>query len=257
MYLSTEGVSNDWAKWLKLENTSKEFATGICSFGPQSKVLKIEIQQGKGGKIDTIKTVHKELLKPFASIEVVDKLEINSAASESAEASNEEATPALSDYDTAQLPVYIKEAKSHISKLSVSQKELNTLVETLEPQVKKISDTIITNDLIQYSKKALTTFDEINISDLKQTVKAFESLLPKKLIKENAELNEAITTLNQLMVSLNKLRPRIAAVSKKCLKIQKVGNPMESAAAPISSNPIENFGIRLNKIIKSSTLNKT
>ncbi|CAA6807188.1 MAG: Unknown protein [uncultured Aureispira sp.] len=258
MYLSTEGVSNDWTKWFKLEKTSKEFATGICSFDKKSKVLKIEIQQGKGGKVDTIKTVHKELLKPFASIEVVDKLELSSSASENAatDDSTDEISPGLSDYDTAELPAYIKEAKSHVSTVSASQKELNTLVETLEPQVKKISDTIITNDLIQYSKKALVTFEEIDISAIKQTVKAFKSLLPKKLIEENTELNDAVTNLDQLIVSLNQLKPRIAAVSKNCLKIQKVGNPMETAAAPLSNNPIENFGIKLNKILKSSALNK-
>jgi hypothetical protein len=264
MYISTEDASNDWAKWFKLEKTSKEFATGICFFNKKSKVLTIEIQQGNGGKTDTVKTVHKELLKPFASIDVVDKLDLNSLALESVEtedsdskdASNSESTPSVSEYDTAQLPAYIKEAKIHVSTVSASHKELNMIVETLEPQVKKISDIIITNDLIEYSKKAMDTFEKINISDIKQTLSAFKSLLPKKLIEESAELNTEVANLDKLTATLNQLQPRITKLSNECLKIQKVGDPTESAAAPLSTNGIENFGTRLNKITKSSILNK-
>ena len=254
MYVCTEDVSNDWTKWFKLEKMSKEFATGICSFDKKSKVLKIEIQQGKGAKQDTIKTVHKELLKPFATIELVDKLERSTAASAPI-ASVEEVDTEL-DYETAQLPTYIKKAKNHVSNVLASQKELDTIVGKLEPQVKKMNAIIITDKLIEDGKKALATFEAINIADIKQEVRAFKSLIPKKLIKESAELNQEMTNLDKLMTNLGKLKPRIAALSQKCLRIQKVGNPMESAAAPISTNPIENFATLLNKTIKSSILNK-
>jgi hypothetical protein len=100
------------------------------------------------------------------------------------------------------------------------------------------------------------TFEKINISDIKQTLSAFKSLLPKKLIEESAELNTEVANLDKLTAALNQLQPRITELSKKCLKIQKVGDPTESAAAPLSSNGIENFGTRLNKITKSSILNK-
>jgi hypothetical protein len=258
MYVCTEEVSNDWTKWFKLEKSSNKFATVICSFDKKNKLLKIEIQQGKGGKNETIKEVHKELLKPFATIEVVDKLESNISASASASTddSNLETTPTLSDYDNAQLPTYIKEAKVHVSNILASQKELNLIVETLEPKVKKLNAIVITDALIQYSQEALATFKEIDISAIKQEVRAFKSLLPKKLLKENTDLNKEIENLNKLTAALDQLKPRISKLSQKCLRIQKVKSPSESAAAPISTNPIENFGIRLNKIIKSSTLNK-
>lgn len=264
MYVCTEDVSNDWTKWFKLEKASKEFATGICSFDKKSKVLSIEIQQGKGGKKDTIKEVHKELLKPFATIEVVEKLELSSSTpknvttdnSEPKDDSKQQNAPDLSIYDINQLPVYIEEAKGHVASVLASQKELSTIIETLEPQVKKLSDTIITNDLIEYSKNALATFQKIDISDIAQTIRAFKSLIPKKLIKENEELKTELDKLDKLTENLNKLKPKIAKLAQKCSKIQKVGNPMESAAAPISTNPIENFGTRLNKTIKSSALNK-
>jgi DNA repair ATPase RecN len=252
MYVSTEGVSNDWAKWFKIEKTSNEFATGICYFNKKSKVLTAEIQLGKGYKEDTKKAIEK-LLKPFATLKVVGKLDIKSLILDSLATDDSEPTD---DYDTTQLSTYIKKAKIHVSTVLANQKELNTLVETLEPQIKKISDIIITNDLIQYSKKALVTFEEIDISDIKQEARAFKSLVPKKLIKENAELNTEIKNLDELMDTLNKLKPRIAKLTRKCLRIQKVGNPAESAAAPISTNVFEIFGTRLNKVLKSSKLNQ-
>lgn len=264
MYLSTEAVSNAWAKWFKLEKQSKEFATGICSFDKNTKVLTLEIQLGKGGKDETKKVIEKVLLKPFATITIVDKLEMGapqpepivSDGSESTAESEEAITSTVSDYENEQLPIYLKEAKQHVSNILANQKELSTIIETLEPQLKKMSAIIITNDLIEYSKKALTTFGQIDISDIKQSLKAFKSLIPKKLIKENAELDTELNKLDKLTSNLGKLKPKISKLSKKCLKIQKVGNPMESAAAPISTNPFENFGTRLNKTIQSSILNR-
>ncbi len=251
-------VPSLWKKWVKTMKTSKEFAAGRCIFDQEEKVLKLEVKLGKGGKKPVLKVVHKLLLKPYADMPIF----VNSVdqPDEEAEEVAEDADAANNpdvevDLEETNIEQYIQETQEYIKEGTEYHGILDDLMSDLEPKLKDISKIIVTDELIDTTKKGFDKINEIDIAGFLKDDLNFQKGIPETLKTGNEELKKALDDLSKLSNKLKTLEPKIAKTKVNADKLQKVVNPVDSDVPPISDNPLENFSHHLGKSIKKSTIN--
>lgn len=251
-----------WKKAVKQNKwkTSKEFAAGICVFDAATKTLKLEVKMGKGGKNAVLKLINKQLLKPFAKAVLVESVadpvaaeEVpaedealgtnDGAAQEDAATGEADAAP---DFNIADL---VKEAQGILADGGSIKDVISKHVNELGKKLENISDTIVTDDMIEKAKKAVQELKILNIPQFLKDKLDWLKNLPKEVL-DNADMKKEIQEINNVEKALKTLKPQQDKLIKNCGLVEKVEAPTESSNPPVSDSPITNFGSALNKYHK-------
>jgi hypothetical protein len=259
-------VTGVWKKWIKeiKGKTSKTFAAGRCVFDPTSKVLKLEVKMGKGGKNPILKQIVKSLLKPFAKPIFVDSLdssqEIELAEGEAVETTAETAGTEFN----INLEDYIKEIKEIVDAGTSMLPVLGDIIQNVyDKYIKGQSLKSVSDELIELFK---STMNEINNNDYKQLLSEAKNMINnlssdnelQALIsaggEEDGQLSlyeEAKAKLSKFIEDIEALSPPLAEVINTGLKVKKVEDPAESDFPPVSVNPFEHLISQFNLQSKS------
>lgn len=214
-----------WKLYAKDNKQSKTFVAGLCTSSENGE-LQLLAKMGKGAKPMVLKAINKVLLKPFAQATFVESLE----GEESAPA------PSANELDVAKLE---NEVNTLLQPATEAQQALTNVISNLQQPLSNISDTIVSDKLVQDVKQGLQTIAKYELSSIVGKLNTWLTSAPQAYPQPEAQ--PYIQKVQTLYTSLQQLQAPMEMIVKNGQKVEKVQNPTESTTPPISSDPLRNL----------------